>query len=228
MIPRLIHRLWLGPKPMPERYVEYGQQWADMNPGWTVTDWNQDTLPVDWLRNANVWDRIETEGVNPGAWMPQDQAVAVQRADVAGYEIVYTHGGIYLNCDIQPVRPLEPWIDDVVGDRAFSAFEDQKYLVNAVMGGPKRHPFWRTVIDKLEPRYNRFPGYMMNIVTGPYLLTETYWEWKDDSTFYAAPRDVFNPIHHGEIPAGSYVTDFDLERHPTTIGVHHWGHRLTA
>lgn len=228
MIPRLIHRLWLGPKEMPERYVQYGQRWAELNPGWTVVEWDQESLPSDWLRNADIWDLIAERGVNSGARMPQDQAIAVQRADVAGYEIIYAHGGIYFNCDIEPIRPLEPWIDDVVGDRAFAGFEDHRWLVNATLGGPRRHPFWRKVIDNLGPRYHMMPGAMMNMVTGPYLLTETWQKWPQDGTFYAAPREVFNPVHHGQIPAGEWVRHIDPDAYPSTIAVHHWGHRLTA
>lgn len=228
MIPRLIHRLWLGPKEMPDRYKEYGSRWAELNPGWKVIDWDQDTLPIDQLRNRNVWDLIEKNGVNSGAPMPQDQAIAVQRADVAGYELIYIHGGIYVNCDIEPIRPLEPWVDDTVGDRAFAGFEDNRFLVNAVLGGPEKHPFWDRVLERLGPRYNAQYKRMMNQVTGPYLLTETWREFGNQRTFYAAPREIFNPVHHSKIMPGKYVTDFDMKRYPTTIAVHHWGHKLTA
>jgi len=213
---------------MPERYVEYGRRWAELNPGWKVIEWDQDSLPIDWFYNKVVWDMITENGTNPGAYMPPDQAIAVQHADVAGYELVYTYGGIYVNCDIEPVRSLDPWIADVVCGRAFAGYEDQRFLVNAVLGGPPRHRFWRTVIEALEPRYRLMPGQMMNMVTGPYLLTDVHSTWGDPSSFYAVPREVFNPIHHGSIPAGGYVTGFNPDDHLETIAVHHWGHRLTA
>ncbi len=228
MIPKLIHRLWLGPKEMPERYREYGAQWEALNPGWRLIDWDQSSLPAEWLRNKRVWDLIAENGVNSGAAMPADQAIAVQRADVAGYEIVYACGGVYVNCDIQPVRSIEPWAQSVLGDRAFAGFEDERYLVNAVIGGPKRHPFWDAVLDALEPRYLAMPGHMMNVVTGPHLMTDIWRRGAWRRSFYAAPREVFHPVHHGSIPAGSWVTDFDVAAHPETITVHHWGHRLTA
>ncbi len=228
MIPRIIHRLWLGPAEFPERYRGYGRRWAELNPGWKVVDWGVDEeyLPAD-FPNLDIWDEIGRVGVFSGTGATGEQAIAVQRADVAGYGLVWRFGGVYVNCDIEPVRPLEPWIDDVVGERAFAGYEDQRFLNNAVLGGPPGHPFWGAVVEALGPRYRSMPGAMMNQVTGPYLLTGVWQGWEGDD-FLAVEREVFNPVHYSQVPAGGYVEEFDLDAHPKTISLHHWGHRLEA
>ena len=54
-IPQVIHRLWLGPRPMPQRFKDYGRDWESLNPGWECHDWSWHDLPED-LANADVMD----------------------------------------------------------------------------------------------------------------------------------------------------------------------------
>ena len=54
-IPHVIHRLWLGPRPMPQRFRYYGRDWERLNPGWECHDWSWHDLPED-LANADIMD----------------------------------------------------------------------------------------------------------------------------------------------------------------------------
>lgn len=218
----VIHRLWLGPEPMPVKYRAYGQAWRDLNPDWIVHDWSDEDLPP--LVNQRVYDDIGTpdegESLHP-------VSVATQRADVAAYELVWRYGGIYVNCDIEPVRTLDNLMPRV-GQAAFASYEDGEFLVNAAIGGPAKHPFWFTVIQALPNRYWPRRRDQMNEVTGPHLLTSVWRGWTGGD-FVALPRETFNPIHFHQVPLGGDAEGlFTLDSSPITIGVHHWGHRLTG
>ena len=158
--------------------------------------------------------------------MPPEQAIAVQQADVVGYELAYRYGGIVANCDMQPVRSFDRVFAEAAG-RAFAGYEDDEFIVNSILGGPKEHPFWRAVIDTLPAHYYSMPGALLNQQTGPWLLTRVARKWPA-TEFVAFPREYFNPVHHGYVPAGGWVTDFNLNEHPDTFTLHHWGHRLSA
>jgi mannosyltransferase OCH1-like enzyme len=213
---------------MPEHYVEYGRQWQEMNPDWEVIEWNAETVqePI----NKDVWDAI---GKFPKSsiTMDRDRAIAVQRADVMGYEIVYEHGGIYLNCDIQPLRPMNELIEET-GDKAFACYEGEYngkwFLVNAVLGGPRHHEVWEECIRELPLRYFRMYLSPMEQTTGPHLITDLYDRIyrKRPDVFAALPRHYFNPVHFGEIPVGQDASDrIDWAREQGAYGLHHWGHR---
>lgn len=204
---------------MPARYQEYGRRWAELNPGWEVRDWTRDTLPQ--LINQAVFDDIETvrgdEELNP-------VSVATQQADVAGYELIYQFGGIYVNCDLEPVRSIEEHLLPRVDQDAYAGFEDETYLVNAAIGGPAKHPFWLACIERLPGRYWPNRRGQMNEITGPHLLTAT-WRELNPRDFTALSRETFNPVHFHQVPEGGFAK-FDVRRlHPDTIAVHHWGHR---
>lgn len=204
VIPRLVHRLWFGPRPMPDVYQEFGAGWVRLNPGWRVHDWGYEDLPV--LRNQYLFGRcgVTWGGVAGGG--KQATARQVQQADIAAYELVEQFGGVYVNCDLEPLEPLDGLLDVVAG-RAFAVRSPhRRYLSNAVLGGPSGHGFWSAVVDFLPTMVAASPAKAMNKQTGPALLTEVaarvgVWPDRDSDEFVAVPDGMFG------------------------VAVHRWGHR---
>lgn len=218
---KIIHRLWLGPAPMRERYKEYGRMWAELNPGWEVHDWSEADLPK--LINQDIYDELENGAVAPIP-VPPHVAIATQRADVAGYELVHMFGGVYVNCDMEPLRPL----DGRLPDTAWAAYEDNTYLNNGAIGAPQPgSPFWAAVIEELPKRFRRMPGQPFHQVTGPYLLTDVYRSKDWTGQFTALPRELFNYASYMQIPIGGTAAPFrDAAYRAGAIACHHWGHRV--
>jgi mannosyltransferase OCH1-like enzyme len=223
VIPEIIHRLWLGPRPMPQRFREYGQRWRELNPGWVVHDWSWQDLPAD-LANEPVLDDLRARCTNGNS-----VELPTALADVIGYDLVAKFGGIYANCDLQPVRPLRPEMTD---GRAWASWEEAErhHVVNAVFGGPPWHPFWLAVVAELPVRYFalRDAGDLhMNHMTGPLLLTGMYQRLPESLTVFGA--EVFNPVHWSAIPPGETADAYwDLDALPGAVALHHWDHRRTG
>lgn len=212
---------------MPDKYKAYGEQLQELNPGWEYTEWNLDNMPP--IINQSTFDAI--------AGMPKSsitmdpaRAIAVQQADVLGYEIVYQFGGIYLNTDIQPLRPFDELLEETK-DTAFACWEglygDRWFLVNALLGGPKGHRFYGDIIDELPLRYLNMFMAPMEQTTGPHLITDIYErKWQKNPGFTALPKHYFNPVHFGEIEIGQDASSkVEWARQQGAFGLHHWGHR---
>lgn len=218
----IVHRLWLGPNEMPEKYKIYGQRWALLNPYWMVIDWTEkDISRIQW-RNQAVIDDIRKRGGN-------SVEAAVQIADVLGYEIVHMFGGLYVNVDIEPIRDIEYMRShfEISPAAAYAGREDTttSRIVNAVLGGPAGHPFWNYVINQLGPRYQQHPGADMVATTGPALLTDCVYGWQDEfAPFKILTQRAFNSVHWKEIPYGEDASGRWTDD-PDIIGIHHWGHR---
>jgi len=223
--PKIIHRLWLGPEAMPRRYREYGHRWETLNPGWSLRDWSYANMPP--VINVGVWDAIRANGANPGMAMPPDQAIAVQRADMLSYELLARYGGVYVNCDIEPLRPMDDLLE-VTGDAPWAGYEDGEYLVNSAMGGHGHSPFWDLAVSTLPDRYFSMPGRLMNQQTGPWHLTDLAAAHGMECGLVKLPREAFNYAHHSAVPPGSDASDFrGAAIEAGAFGLHHWGHRLT-
>jgi len=220
----VIHRMWLGPYAMPAEYEFYAQRWRALNPGWVVKDWTLDELLDNPINGDVIEDLFRRDAGREGV------EVWVQLADVLGYQVIYRHGGVYVNVDIEPVRSMGYLLEHYrVGHRAYAPYEDEGSLVvNAVLGGPEGHPFWERINEILPQRYWDMPGAEMNQVTGPHLLTELASSWNrnrsGDDEFVALAQESFNQVHWSQIPPGEDATGLGQDS-PGVIGIHHWGHK---
>lgn len=221
---KTVHRMWLGPHPMPDDYVEFGQEWKRLNPDWEVKDWTEDELLP--ALNQNVIDDLKHRDAGR-----KGVELYVQMADVLGYEVIYKYGGIYVNVDIQPVRSLEYMFEHYQpGDAAYAFWCDQEQLVNAVLGAPQPgHPAWQYVIARLPGYYMERRLEEMNHSTGPLFMSQCIKEKYGSlngqpGQFVGLPVPAFNSVHFHQIPIGSDAHGrFTVT--PDVIGVHHWGHR---
>lgn len=222
-----IHRMWLGPDKMPEAYGVYYNKWSLLNPKDYVIENYGGILEQTW-KNQDVIDDIISRCSKFTA------EAATQIADIVSYELIYKYGGIYVNVDIEPIRSLNYLFDyyKIPNDVAWAVKEDNTTtrIVNAVLGGPKEHPFWKFVIEQLPYRYWKNPLAEMVETTGPALLTDcvTFWRrYMHQDNFMVLPYESFNSVHWGEIPQGQDASDLWKDA-PGIIGIHHWGHRLTG
>ena len=212
----ILHRFW-GGKDMPEQYQEYGRQWSQMNPGWGYAQWSiADTLLFPEL--SSVFDSLaERDAGNHSI------EYYVQVADVMGYALVERYGGVYVNCDFQPLRPLS----ELPVDRAWASYENTEdwRIVNAAIGSPVAHdPFWRDLLDGLPARYFANPTAEMVETTGPAYLTDFARTRPND--LQVLPVNAFNPVHWKQISPGGDASGFEYPAE--SFGLHHWGHKKSG
>lgn len=103
-IPKIIHYCWLGGNPKPESVLRCIDSWRKFCPDYEIREWNESNLDI----NMNEYTRQAYEA---RAWgfVP----------DYLRLWIVYTHGGIYLDTDVQVVRSFDP----LLSHTAFAGFE---------------------------------------------------------------------------------------------------------
>jgi len=112
MIPRIIHQCWIGPKPMPARETQWCARMALINPTWQHR-----------LHGNELFDRYRDDPYVK-TMMERQMALAFV-ADRLRVLLLRDEGGIYLDADCQPIRPLDslgiwdrPDLDFVAGLRS--------------------------------------------------------------------------------------------------------------
>lgn len=211
---KVIHRFWAGDKEMPEEYVEFGKQWAELNPDWEVKLWGEDDL-AEFPDMKKIFDDLYRR--DDGR---RGIELFVQMADVVGYAIVHKYGGVYVNCDIQPVRPLPE-----LPNKAWASLENGiGDIVNAAIGAPRpRDVFWSRILSRLPGKYFANPTAEMVLTTGPSLLTEVARALPE--RLHVFPVETFNSVHWSKVPRGGDASAFLDSLPESAIGIHHWGHR---
>lgn len=219
-IPLILHRIWLGPDPMPAIFESYWEKWRELHGNWQFVTWDKEMILDMGLVNRNVWDLITPGRVKPHVPMDVDRAVAVQRADVACYEIVYRRGGVYVDCDMEPLRSIMPIVRSGKRTRpvkCFAGYEDEHYVAKGIFGATIHNLFMERLVENLERRYFLNKGETMNVQTGPYLITDMARRYPELIKLHEPA--VFYPHAYSdvrEVEPGDYVGSYT---------VHHWSSR---
>lgn len=197
MIPKILHHIWVGP-PMPDRLVPYVESWRTLHPTWEHRLWTG----FDDLENQRLYDAAEKVTPHVGQF----------RSDLARYEILFRHGGVYVDCDLEALRP----IDDLLDAPAFAGWEvEGRWVNNAILGAEPGHPLMRRCIDAIPGSVRRNRGKRPNVMTGPHLLTAMSVSGLHRDDFVIHPQTAFYPYLWSEL--GRQGEDF-----PESYAVHHW------
>jgi mannosyltransferase OCH1-like enzyme len=162
MIPKIIHRIWVG-GPMPDHYRQYGEAWEKLHPGWSFRLWTDEDFQNGWLQNQDLFDKAEQ-------YVPKD-AVGQFRSDVARYEILYRFGGVYVDCDVEPLKPF----DGLLEAEAFAGWEKTSlYVGNTVIGSVPGAAFWGQMIGAVLDASKENKGKAATWLSGPRVVTRLY------------------------------------------------------
>lgn len=104
-IPKTIHYCWFGKKPMPERNQRCIDSWKAYCPDYQIIQWNEDNY--DLRKNRYMKQAYEA---GKFGYVP----------DYARIDLLYEHGGIYMDTDVELVRSL----NDLLCLEAYTSFEE--------------------------------------------------------------------------------------------------------
>lgn len=207
LIPKVVHRIWFGPEPVPDDYVRFGEAWERF--GYEVRHWSEANLPE--LVNRREYDACATRGVNTGI-APRRLGVWTQRADLVSYELVWRFGGIYSNMDMEPRRPFDDLLDGV---EAFAGKENNDSVCNALFGATAGHPFVAKCVELAAARFWDLGNFQsMQQQTGPGTITAAAAAVPDVRVF---PTELFYPFSFEDMSR-------EHDDWPDAFAVHHWGH----
>jgi mannosyltransferase OCH1-like enzyme len=135
MIPRIIHYCWLSGDAVPENLRKCTDSWKEKLPGYEFMLW--DFKRFD--KNNSPWVRR--------AFEEKKYAFA---ADVIRLFAVYHYGGIYLDMDIEVIKPF----DGLLRNETMIAYEDNRTrrIEAGCFGAEKGHRFIKACLDYFNGR----------------------------------------------------------------------------
>lgn len=172
-IPRTIHMIWLGPRPIPSASLLYMRGWERLNLGWKVNLWRG----LDGLRMENK----EQFDHSP---------VMAQKADLMRLEVVLRYGGVYVDCDVECLKGVERLLGDV-GD--FASRQSDGSLCNSVFGARPGSEWVQAMVREAGRRWRPAWGWRDMLWTGNQVLNDVTPAHK----VRVFGAEVFNPIPLG-------------------------------
>ncbi|MEM9694310.1 MAG: glycosyltransferase [Myxococcota bacterium] len=178
---RTLHFIWVGDESKcPHHCI---QSWREKNPGWSFRLWRNEEYRAESWRLKSQMEEM---------WPTQLCGVA----DMMRYEILYRHGGFFIDADSICLRPLDDWLFQ---HDSFACWENERLRPGLIANGYMffRHPgdeLLRVMIEALETQ--RGIGQKQAWVTcGPNLLTMA-WKKLPRHPMTVLPSHYFIPEHY--------------------------------
>lgn len=156
-IPKVIHFIWLGPRPFPPLSVENVRTWMAQNPDWKVKFWTDRERPAPC---AGMERHLVSEFPFSflGRCFAESQNYGEQ-SDILRFEILYREGGVYADHDANcliPFEKLHGGFDFYCGLEApHPAFVGLNITSgNGLLGARPGHPVIKKVIDLIGDRWD--------------------------------------------------------------------------
>ena len=113
-IPKVIHYCWFGNGKMPAIAEKCIKSWKKYCPDYEIICWNEENFDL-------TQNRYMREAYEAGKW--------AFVSDFARLKIIYDHGGVYLDTDVELIKPLDPLLEG----GGFMGF-DEKGIVATGLG----------------------------------------------------------------------------------------------
>jgi mannosyltransferase OCH1-like enzyme len=177
---------------MPDEFIRYGDSWAKLHPDWEMKLWTDENIPT--LINQMEYDKTD----NP-----------ILRADMARLELLYRFGGIYIDCDFECLKNIEPLLHNI---NAFSARQDDYIIATGIMGCTPGHPAFRTLVHCMTDNIELNRNHLLTCQAGPVYITEFLQGVRGVIIF---SKEIFYPYYYTEMHRKG-------EEFPEAYAVHHW------
>jgi hypothetical protein len=188
-IPRIMHRT------VPENTSDQIEHWwvhlQQLHPQWEFRTYREPIDPAEWPLTGDLWGLCRN---------------GAQKAGLIRLEALVTHGGVYVDSDVEPCRSFEP----LMHLPAFAAWEDETTIPDAVLGAEPNHPAFTLALEKARAVIQ---GGGDAWQSGPGVTTEVL---SDRTDVLVLPPGAFYPHHY-------------LQKHASTANDgpwvfcrHHW------
>ena len=134
MIPKTIHYCWFGGNPLPAEAEAYIEGWKKYCPDYQIMAWNEDTFDVTSVPYVQ-------EAYENGKW--------AFVTDYVRLYALYYYGGIYMDTDVEVIKPLDRFLTD----DAFSGFESKNAVPTGIMASRPGQPAIKDLLDAYTGRH---------------------------------------------------------------------------
>lgn len=200
MIPKVIHYCWFGDGKMSTLHRRCIESWEKYCPGYKIQLWSEDNSDID-----NDYCRA---AIRQRKW--------AFVADWVRFDVLYKHGGIYLDTDLELIRPIDSLLG---GEDCVIARESGRSIATAFIACGAADP----VMAKAREIMLQDLARRKIFVSSPLIVMEALAgeAGRRSIVLPAASFYPFNPFDHDNPNNARQFMYGDVTA--DTFGVHHYG-----
>lgn len=186
MIPKIIHYCWFGGKEKPEDVLKMIASWKKHCPDYEIKEWNEANFDIH-------LNRYTEEAYQQKKW--------AFVSDVARLWALVHEGGIYMDTDVEVIRPL----DNLLANKAFIGFEGTQWIGTNLMGTEPQNAFLQAFLEDYNHRNFTNPDGTLNQTTNVEEITSRFLtqhnlerngKQQQVGDFTVYPTDYFSPYDY--------------------------------
>lgn len=179
MIPKKIHYVWFGNNKKSNFINSCILSWKEKMPDYEIIEWNEKNVDLEKLRREN---RFFDECCR--------RKMYAYMADYVRLKVLYEHGGVYFDTDIQVVKSL----DDLLKKQKFViGLEKPNLCAAGVICAEKKHPLIKEVLAFYD---NDIWDY--HIFTIPAIITKCMNDYNFSDDVTVLEESYFYPFYFNE------------------------------
>jgi len=181
MIPKVIHYIWVGGKPLSELAEKCVLSWKTFCPDYEIKRWDESNFDI----NSNSFCK---EAYESKKW--------AFVSDYIRLKILYEEGGIYIDTDIELIKPLDEFLEK----SAVIGFESDAVISSGFIACEKNSPYIKMLLDYYDNKHFIKPNGKPDLVANVVFITDlTKKKYKiklnntlqDAGDFVIYPKDYF-------------------------------------
>ncbi len=202
MIPKTIHYCWFGRGKKPALAQKCIESWEKYLPEYNIVEWNEDSFNLD----EYIYAR-EAYNSRKFAFV----------TDVVRLYAIYTQGGIYMDTDVEVLKPL----DSLLGYEAVSGFETTNLIPTGLMASEKGSQIIGKLLNEYKMRKFINEDGSFNTTTNVIYITNTMKEYglKLNNEFQTIGGFTFLP---SDYLCPKSVKDGKIHLTKNTLTIHHF------
>lgn len=203
MIPKVIHYCWFGGNEKNETIKKCMVSWKKYCPDYEIVEWNESNYDV--AKHPFMKKAYE---VKKWAFV----------SDYARVDILYHHGGVYLDTDVELVSSLDPFLKY----NFYAGFESKSFVSFGLgFGAIKGHPVLKDILETYDRLIFPDTDFGLSMISCPRIQTDSLIK---RGMICDNQNQVFEGIH---IFSSEYFSPMSFKTGKTeitnnTVSIHHY------
>lgn len=185
-IPKVIHYCWFGKNPLPELTLKCIESWKKYLPDYQIIEWNENNFDVN---------------ICPYVKEAYEASKFAFVSDYARFYILYNYGGIYIDVDVEVIKPIDKFLEH----EAFAGFESKKHVApGLILGAKKGNKIIKEILDSYSNRKFLLDDGNFNLTTVVEYTTDVLLKYglkpnnslQNVNEMVIYPKTYFCPLSH--------------------------------
>ena len=141
-IPKTIHQIWIGPKPIPEQYLKLSRTWKRLHPHWNYKLWQDKDVEQWHFASKDLYLKASSYQ---------------EKADILRYEILNKYGGLYVDFDYESIKNFDDIMDKYDFFASIEPVLSKKmdiHITNAIIGSKPNNPILCKTLEHIRTHWH--------------------------------------------------------------------------